>query len=164
MKRALFLLLLVVIIPSINVITQTMPKPTQTVPRTNLGATVTNNSASSQFVTDAVSKYTQIYFNWEYSPNVPACEAILMNCYSGFTLTNTTTGEVIATPSTLGPTVLSYSYMPPGGVPYGVTAFSLVAIGYNGRGGRLTSDPATVSVVNNVTSLNSPINLLGRLQ
>lgn len=164
MKNALLLLLLVAIVSSTDVITQTMSKPSQAVPRAEFGARITSSSFVTALGTSTASKYTQIDFNWEYIPNIPACEAASMNCYSGFTLTNMRTGEVIATPSTLGPKALSYSYTPAGGVPYGANTFSLVANGYTGRGGALSSDPATVSVVVNVTSLNGPTNLLGKLQ
>jgi hypothetical protein len=106
---------------------------------------------------------TGIDFNWAYSPNVPACSGTNANCYSGFTLTRTdvTPNVVLATPTTLGPTALSYTYAPGGNLPYANYAFSLVANGYNSSGGALTSAADTVTVIYGVTTLNGPTNLTG---
>ncbi len=159
MKKIVFLLSLVAI-ASLQAAAQTPPKPPQTAPKTKLGAKlVTRSNAVTPLAT--CSQYTQIDFNWAYTGNAPACGTSLTNCLSGFTLTDTTLGAVVATPSTLGPTSLSYNYVPTVGVPYGTSAFSLVANGYDGSGNPLTSPAATVSVVVNVTSLNAPTNLTG---
>jgi len=165
MKKALVFLSLVVIVPLTHV-AQTTPKSAPTAPKSNLGARLVtrNNNAAVPAAVGTTSLYTQIAFDWQYTPNIPACGSSLTNCYSGFTLTNTTLGTVIATPSTLGPITLSYAYLPVGGVPYGTSAFSLVANGYDGSGNPLTSPPATASVVVNVTSLNAPTNLTGKPQ
>jgi hypothetical protein len=73
---------------------------------------------------------------------------------------DTTSGVVLATPTTLGPTVLSYAYSPRGGVPYGNFTFSLVANGYDGTGKPFVSKPATVSLSVPLASLNAPTALL----
>jgi hypothetical protein len=148
MKKALLLLSLVAIAPLVHAADQSAPKPGQTTPKTNLGAKlVTGSNAVAPLATPRqYTQYTQIDFNWAYTPNIPACGTTLTNCYSGFTLTDTTLGTAIATPSTLGPTALTYVYLPPGGVPYGTSAFSLVANGYDGIGNPLTSTAATVNV------------------
>jgi hypothetical protein len=158
--KGLFLLSLVVIAPLVHAAAQTAPKTPQTPQKTKLGATlVTRAEAVTPLATG--SQYTQIDFNWAYTANVPACGASLTNCVSGFTLTDTTLGTVVATPSTLGPTALSFAYQPAGGIPFGTSAFSLVANGYDSNGKALTSTAASVSVVVNVTALNSPTNLTG---
>jgi hypothetical protein len=163
--KALLLLSLVALAPLAPPATQTAPKSAQTAPKTKLGARlVPRNNAAAPLATAAGSQYTQIDFNWDYTPNVPACGTSLTNCVSGFTLTDTTMGAVVAAPSVLGPSSLSYAYMPSGGVPYGTLVFSLVANGFDGLGNPLSSSPATVSVVVNVTSLNGPTNLTGKLQ
>jgi hypothetical protein len=142
--KGLFLLSLVVIAPLVHAAAQTAPKTPQTPQKTKLGATlVTRAEAVTPLATG--SQYTQIDFNWA----------------SGFTLTDTTLGTVVATPSTLGPTALSFAYQPAGGIPFGTSAFSLVANGYDSNGKALTSTAASVSVVVNVTALNSPTNLTG---
>jgi len=165
MKKTLFILSLVVIAPLAHAAAQATQKPAPTVPRNKLGATlVTRSNAAAPLATSNASQYTQIDFNWLYTPNAPACGTSLTNCISGFTLTDTTLGSVIATPSTLGPTALSFAYLPSGGVPFGTSAFSLVANGYDGSGNALTSTPATVSVVVNLTTLNGPTNLSGQPQ
>jgi hypothetical protein len=170
MKKALLLLSLVAIAPLVHAAAQTTsqpvqttPKPGQTTPKTNLGAKLSTRSNAVAPLATA-SQYTQIDFDWAYTANIPACGTTLTNCYSGFTLTDTTLGTAIATPSTLGPTALSYAYLPAGGVPYGTSAFSLVANGYDGNGNALTSTAVTVSVVVSVTSLNAPTGLVGTLQ
>jgi len=173
MKKELFLLSLIAIAPLV-VIAQTPPTsthttptqtaPSQTAPKTKLGATLVRRTAVAPLATASGSQYTQIDFNWAYTANAPTCGASLTNCFSGFTLTDTTLGAVIATPSTIGPTSLSYAYVPSGGVPFGTSAFSLVANGYNGSGSPATSTPVTVSVVVNVTTLNAPTNLTGAPQ
>jgi len=169
MKRVLFLLPLIAIAPLVHVAAQTASKPTQTAPsqtepKTRLGATLVRRTVAAPLVTANASQYTQIDFNWAYTANAPTCGTSLTNCFSGFTLTDTTLGAVIATPSTIGPTSLSYAYIPSGGVPFGTSAFSLVANGYNGSGNPMTSTPVAVSVVVNVTTLNAPTNLTGAPQ
>lgn len=161
--KGLFLLSLVVIAPLVHAAAQTAPKTPQTPPKTKLGATlVTRAEGVTPLATG--SQYMQIDFNWGYTANAPVCGTSLTNCFAGFTLTNTTLGTVVATPSTLGPTALSFAYLPAGGIPFGTSAFSLVANGYDGNGNPLTSTPATVSVVVNVTTLNGPTNLTGTPQ
>ena len=162
MKKGLYLLFLAAIVALTDA--QTAPTPSQTTPRNTLGAKLVSRRNAAAPLATTASQYTQIDLNWQYTPNVPSCGTSLTNCYSGFTLTDTTTGSVVATPSTLGPTALSYAYIPSGGVPYGTSAFSLVVNGYDGSGNSLTSTPATVSVVVNVTSLNGPTNLTGKVQ
>jgi len=174
MKRVLFLLPLIAIAPLVHVAAQTASKPTQTAPtqtappqtapKTKFGATLVRRTVAAPLVTANASQYTQIDFNWAYTANAPTCGTSLTNCFSGFTLTDTTLGAVIATPSTIGPTSLSYAYIPSGGVPFGTSAFSLVANGYNGSGNPMTSTPVAVSVVVNVTTLNAPTNLTGAPQ
>jgi hypothetical protein len=167
MKRVLVLFALVAIAPLAHVAAQTTQttQKLQTAPRTTLGAKlVTRSNAVTSSVTGAASQFTQVDFDWGYTANAPVCGTSLTNCLAGFTLTNTTLGTVVATPTTLGPTALSYAYIPAGGVPFGTLAFSLVANGYDGSGNPLTSVPATVSVVVNVTTLNGPTNLTGKVQ
>jgi hypothetical protein len=109
--------------------------------------------------------YTQVDFNWSYTPGVPVCGTTLVNCYDGFQLTFTNTGAVIAAPAQLGTTALSWNWIPTGGLPFGTLNFSLAAHGYNGAGTAILSTTvATVSVTNNVTSLNGPTGLTGALQ
>lgn len=167
MKIALMLASLVAIATVAHAAAQTVqqpaPKPAQTTPKSSLGAKVSTRSNATAPLA-ATSPYTQIDFNWSYTPNVPACGTTLTNCYSGFTLVDTTTSVTVANPSTLGPTSLSYAYVPSGGVPYGTSAFSLVANGYDNSGNALTSTAATVSVTVSVTSLNGPTGLTGKLQ
>jgi hypothetical protein len=154
------LLSLVVIAPLVHAAAQTASKNPQTSQKSKLGATLVTRPAAVTPLA-AGSQYSQIDFNWVYTPNVPACGASLTNCVAGFTLTDTTLGTVVATPTTLGPTSLSYAYIPSGGIPFGTSAFTLVANGYDGSGNALTSTPATVSVVVSVTTLNGPTGLTG---
>jgi hypothetical protein len=137
---------------------------TTSTPKPKLGARLVAGNPAAQLATGASSQYTQIDFSWDYMPNMPACGTALTNCYLGFTLIDSTMGIVIATPSTLGPTALSYSYLPPGGVPFGTSVFSLMVNGYDNNGNSLESVPAMVSVVVNITSLNGPTNLMGKTQ
>src|SRR5277367_6121067 len=101
MKRVLFLLPLIAIAPLVHVAAQTAPS--QTEPKTRLGATLVRRTVAAPLVTAKASQYTQIDFNWAYTANAPTCGTSLTNCFSGFTLTDTTLGAVIATPSTIGP-------------------------------------------------------------
>jgi hypothetical protein len=121
-----------------------------------LAATTTTNTTTS-------TTPTQIVFTWAYTANVPACPAsgTPVNCQSGFTLTDTTTNTTIAAPAVLGPTALTHTYTPSGGLFYGTHTFSLVANGYDGNGAALVSSAITASVTNSVTSLNGPTNLVG---
>jgi hypothetical protein len=131
--------------------------------KTELHAEVTGRSNAFLFAATATSSpFHQVDFNWQYAPNAPNCGSKPEDCIAGFTLTNTTTGEVIATPSSLGPTALSYAYQWPGGVPYGNFTFSLVANGYDGSGKPLISEPATVTVSVALTTLSTPSLLLGK--
>jgi hypothetical protein len=110
------------------------------------------------------SPYTQIHFNWAYTPNLPACSKSTIACHLGFTLKDTTSGSTIVTPSTLGPTALSYVYLPKGGVQYGVHSFSLVANGYDEKGVAVQSTAATVTVTVQVPSVNPPTGLVEALK
>jgi hypothetical protein len=85
-------------------------------------------------------------------------------CYDGFILTNTTTGAVVGTAAQIGPSVLSYTYTPAGGIPYGTANFSLVAHGFDESGAAVVSAPATVAVTVKVTTLAGPTNLQGKTQ
>lgn len=114
--------------------------------------------------TGKYSSYKQIDFNWSYTPNLPACSGSTRACYIGFTLKDTTSGSTLVTPNTLGPHVLSYVYLPNGGVQYGVHSFSLVANGYDATGKPLVSPAATVTVTVNVPSLAGPAGLKQALQ
>ncbi|MGC1297965.1 MAG: hypothetical protein WA869_23280 [Alloacidobacterium sp.] len=82
----------------------------------------------------------------------------------GFTLKDTTSGTTLVTPSTLGPTTLSYSYFPAGGVQYGVHKFLLTANGYDETGAPTVSAGATVTVTVAVPSLVAPTKLVGAMQ
>lgn len=131
----------------------------KTAPRQKVTATLATPAA-----TGTTTPYTQIDFNWTYAANLPACSSLLTACYDGFVLTNTTTNQTIAQPSAIGPTALSYSWIPAGGVPYGNITFSLTAHGYDENGGVLLSTPATVVVNVKVVSLNGPAGLTGKPQ
>jgi hypothetical protein len=74
-------------------------------------------------------------------------------------MTYTNADTVIAMQSTLGPAALSYKWMPTDGVPYGSLNFTLVANGYDEFGNALASEPATVTIENDVTSLAAPMAL-----
>ena len=104
-----------------------------------------------------------IDFSWGYTPNAPPCVAnsALVDCYTGFTLTDTTTNTVIATPAVIIPGTLAYAYTPSGGLYFGTHTFSIVANGYDLNGNPLTSPAATASVTNGITSLNGPTGLTG---
>jgi hypothetical protein len=130
------------------------------------GQTKSGLTAKAAVAAPAASggSFAQIDFNWGYSPNLPACAGRTEACHTGFTMTNTTTNTVVATPSTLGPAALSFNYLPAGGVPFGTFVYSLVANGFNETGTPITSTPATVTVVIPVTSLNGPTGLTGKLQ
>jgi hypothetical protein len=117
------------------------------------------NAASSKY-----SRYKQIDFNWSYTPNLPACSSSTTACLVGFTLKDTTSGSTIATPSALGPTTLSYSYFPAGGVQYGVHSFLLIANGFNETGAPIVSAGAKVTVTVAIPSLNAPTKLVEALQ
>lgn len=110
------------------------------------------------------SGFTTFYFNWDYAANLPACTATNIACYDGFILTNTTLGKVVGTAAQITSGDLSYNYSPAGGIPYGTSAFSLVAHGYDSNGAEIVSAPATVSINVPVTSLNGPTNLQGTKQ
>jgi hypothetical protein len=101
----------------------------------------------------------EVDFTWSYTPTLPACTTVPKSCYDGFTMTYADTGNVIATPSTLGPAALSYNWVPTSGVPYGSLNFTLVANGYDDSGNALASEPATVTIKNDVTSLAAPMAL-----
>jgi hypothetical protein len=124
-----------------------------------------HSQLKARAVTPQATTPTSIAFNWQYTANAPTCGSTLANCYSGFTLTRTdvTPNVTIATPSTLGPTALSYTWTP-ATLPVGTLTFSLVANGYNTSGGALTSAPATASVTNGLTTLNPPTGLTGVAQ
>ena len=99
----------------------------------------------------------EIDFKWSFTPTLPACTTILKSCYDGFTLTFVNTDTVIATPSALGPAALDYQWVPPGGVPYGTLIFTLVTNGYDASGDATISQPASVTIKNDVTSLAPPV-------
>lgn len=129
-----------------------------------LGVTV-SRAAALAVPAGAVSQDTTYDFNWSFTPNLPACVSTDTACYDGFILTNTTSGAVVGTPAQIVPGVLSYSYSPAGGIPYGTTSFSMVAHGFDANGVSIVSTtPATVSVTVNVTSLNSVTGLQGKAQ
>jgi hypothetical protein len=111
-----------------------------------------------------MSRYKQIDFNWTYKPNLPACTRKLISCYSGFTLTWNVAGWVLATPSVLTPTVRSYAYFPPDGVPYGYHTFALVTNGYDENGQAVESAPATVTLEVKTPPPSSPTALTGVFQ
>src|SRR5271163_4869331 len=73
------------------------------------------------YVVKSHSTPVGVALTWTYTPNAPACSGTNTNCYSGFTmtLTSVTPNIVLATPTTLGPTALAYTYTPSGGLPYG---------------------------------------------
>jgi hypothetical protein len=106
---------------------------------------------------------TGITFTWNYVANAPACGGTA-NCQSGFTIVDTTAGTTIATPAVLGPTALSFTYTPSGGLYFGTHTFSIVANGFNSAGSAITSVATTTSVTNGITSLNGPTNLIGTIQ
>ena len=58
----------------------------------------------------------------------------LTACYDGFVLTNTTTNQIIADPSAIGPVAQSYNWVPAEGVPYGNLIALLAAHGYDENG------------------------------
>jgi hypothetical protein len=121
-------------------------------------------SAAFPQTTSKYSPYKQIDFNWSYTPNLPACTSTAKACFMGFTLKDTTSGTTLVTPSTLGPTTLSYSYFPAGGVQYGVHKFLLTANGYDETGAPTVSAGATVTVTVAVPSLVAPTKLVGAMQ
>lgn len=90
-----------------------------------------------------VSSYTQIDFNWSYTPNLPVCSTTNVSCFAGFTVTDLLSGHVVGTISTAA---RSWTYMPAGGVQYGKHRFTLVATGYDVNGNKVESAPATVVV------------------
>jgi hypothetical protein len=142
------------LLPAIPVLAQTAKAP--------LG--VTARSAAVTGTAGTASPNTIYDFNWAYAPSLPACVSTNIACYDGFILTNTTLGTVVGTDSQIGPSARSYSYTPAGGIPYGTTAFSLVAHGYDQNGAALTSVPATASVVVAVTTLAAPTGLAVKTQ
>jgi hypothetical protein len=105
---------------------------------------------------------TGINFTFNYVPNAPPCAGTTANCQSGFALSDTTLGQVVA--NNISPTALAYTYTPAGGMYFGTHTFSLVATGYNSAGGTITSAAATTSVTNGVTTLNGPTGLTGTPQ
>jgi hypothetical protein len=137
----------------------------QTARKTNSRVQTKSLAPTATLVATATSTiYTSINFTWQYLSTVPpACTSngILQNCYSGFTITDTTMGTVLATPSTLGPSTLSFLWTPSGGLYYGTRTFSIVTNGFDGDGNPITSSPATTSVTNSVTSLNAPTGFTG---
>jgi hypothetical protein len=108
-----------------------------------------------------------VAFTWTNTDtNIAACSStVTTNCFSGFTLTDTTTNTVLATPSVLGATATSYTWTPAGGLFVGTHTFSLVA---NAIGATTTtqivSTPATTSVTNALTSINPPTGFSGKTQ
>lgn len=121
--------------------------------------------AAAQIENDAVhSHYKQIDFNWSYTTDWPVCSTTLVSCYTGFTMSDTGTGHVLAGPSVIGPTTLSWAYFPKGGVQYGSHTFALVANGYDQNGQAVTSTPATVTINVVATKLSTPVSLRGVLQ
>jgi hypothetical protein len=132
--------------------------------KTSPSVRVGNLAAPKAAVSTTSSGFTTFFFDWQYTANLPACVSTNTACYDGFILTNTTLGKVVGTQTAIGPGSLSYNYSPVGGVPYGTSAFSLVAHGFDANGAELTSAPATVSITVPVTSLNGPTNLQGTKQ
>ena len=90
----------------------------------------------------------QIDFPWDYDYSVdPACTATLTtDCVEGFELSDS--GGVLQTiPNPASPSgfVFGISTTIIKGPPYGNQTFSLVAIGRDGAGARIDSNPATVT-------------------
>jgi len=99
---------------------------------------------------------TSILFNWTNTANagVPACTVtVTTSCMTAFTLTDTTTGTVVS--STIPFTILTYTYTPASGIPFGYNhSFSLTVSGKDASGNAVSSLPATTSVISNI--LNAP--------
>lgn len=138
-------------------------------PPTTAPKTVTKSAPKTTFSAQLRAQITGglvtgVNFTWNYVPNAPACGTATTNCYSGFTLVDTTAGITVATPTTLGPAALSYSYTPTGGMFFGSHTFSIVANGFNATGGALVSAATTTVITNGITTLNGPTGLSGILQ
>lgn len=108
---------------------------------------------------------TGIAFNWAYPYTTPpACptNGTLANCVNGFTLTDTSTNTVIATPAQIPISATSYTWTPNGGLYFGTHCFTMVTNGFDGNGAPLVSGPSnSACVTNNLTSLNPPTGLAG---
>jgi hypothetical protein len=162
MRQLLALILATTLFPPFHAVVH-LPEAPKSISNGGLNAQiVTQSNVAAVVSTGTRSPFTQIDFNWSYAPNAPACGLTAEDCFVGFTLTDTTDGVVLATPSTLGPRTLSYAYSPRGGVPYGNFTFSLVANGYDGKGKPMVSAPATVSLSVPLASLSAPTALLVR--
>ena len=94
------------------------------------------------------ARAVQIDFAWDYDYAVdPACTATLTtDCVEGFELSDAS-GVVAVIPNPTNPTgfVTGISTTIFKGPPYGPQTFSLVAVGRDGAGNRLDSNPVTVA-------------------
>lgn len=106
----------------------------------------------------ATAQNNAIAFSWTYSAQsgVAACPTTgtPTTCVSGFTITDTTAGTTVATPSTINSTTTSYTYTPSAGLYFGTHTFSIVVNGFDNNGNALTSAAVTTTVSNNLTTLN----------
>jgi|ERR1039458_10070645 hypothetical protein len=136
--------------------------------KTTSARTLTATLATAQ--TGACAVHTAVQFTWQYAPNFSACttNGTLEACYNGFTLTDTTSGAVLAGPGTLAgqlaPSAVSFLWTPSGGLFTGTHIFSLVANGFDAGGSALVSAADTVTVTNNLECLNAPTGLTAAAQ
>jgi hypothetical protein len=117
-------------------------------------------SASAQ-VTDAAakSKYTEIAFDWSYTPNLPICGKTLKSCFVGFTIHNMLNDAI----TTLPASARSWNYFPKDGVQYGKHTFHLYALGYDVNGAEVHSTAAQI-VINVVPPPSVATSFTGVLQ
>lgn len=94
------------------------------------------------------ARAVQIDFTWDYDYAVdPACTATLpIDCVEGFELSDSS-GVLDTIPNPAGATgfVAGISTTITKGPPYGPQTFSLVAVGRDGAGIRIDSNPVTVT-------------------
>ena len=96
------------------------------------------------------ARAVELDFTWDYDYSVdPACTvALTTDCVEGFELSDSG-GVLAAIPNPTDPTgfVAGISTIITKGPPYGPQTFSLVAVGHDGAGARIDSNPSTVSAV-----------------
>lgn len=153
MKQALIFLALFFAVVGFSVASQNNTQKTQTVQKKPLAIKIRVMAA-------ATTAPTTIDFTWQYIyTQPPTCPSngTLSNCVIGFTLTDNTSGIVVATSAQLPITATTYAYTPAGGLFYGTHCYTMVTDGYDGNGNAIVSSPSNSACVTNaVTTLNPP--------
>lgn len=101
-------------------------------------------------IPSARAQYTQIDFNWSYSPNLNTCVqgTTFKSCWSGFKMWDELSKSDVPL-TTLPTSARSYTLINPSGIVLGTHVFDLVAFGYDVNGSYFQSSAAKLTL--NVT-------------